>query len=147
MADIGLISCCFRKLVHAAPAHQLYTSPLFRLAVQYVSTRCGLWFVLSALHGLVEPDQVLEPYDVTLHGLKKAQRQQWAEGVVGQLRHRGLLDGAHHFLLLAGADYSAPLAEMLGAQQPLRGLGIGRRLAWFRQQLSTFTPRQGGSHE
>jgi hypothetical protein len=82
MADIGLVGCCRRKLPHAAPAAELYTSPLFRLASRFCSRTCDLWFVLSARHGLVEPAQVLAPYDVTLRGLGHAARQAWACRVV-----------------------------------------------------------------
>jgi hypothetical protein len=53
---------------------------------------------------------------------------------VGQLRARGLLGVGHRFELHAGAVYATPLADLLDAAQPLRGLGIGQRLAWYRRQ-------------
>src|SRR5262249_1281589 len=95
-----------------------------------------LWFILSAKHGLVEPAQVLAPYDLALHRLDRSARQAWACRVVEQLRQRGLLDSGHRFLLHAGADYAEPLATLLPAEQPRRGLGIGRRLSWYRRRLA-----------
>jgi hypothetical protein len=35
MATVVLISCVKKKLDHAAPAKDLYTSPLFRLSWKY----------------------------------------------------------------------------------------------------------------
>jgi hypothetical protein len=135
--DIGLVGCSRLKLSHPGPATQLYCSPLFRLASRYCSLTCDLWFVLSARHGLVAPDQVLAPYDATLHRLGQEGRRAWAERVLAQLGRRGLLDAGHRFVLHAGADYAGPLAPLLRAEQPLAGLPIGRRLAWYRQRLTS----------
>src|SRR5262245_30218934 len=90
MADVGLVGCSRLKRSVAAPATELYTSPLFRLAAHYCSATCDLWFVLSAKHGLVTPDQVLAPYDATLTGLGPVERLAWAKQVVEQLNRRGL---------------------------------------------------------
>src|SRR4051794_28767907 len=124
MSGIGLVGCSRRKLSHPAPAADLYVSPLFRLASRYCALTCDRWFVLSAQHGLVEPAQILAPYDVTLRGLKQAGRRAWADRVVAQLRQRGLLGAGHRFLLHAGSAYADPLAGRLGAEEPLKGLGI-----------------------
>jgi DGQHR domain-containing protein len=134
--DVGLVGCGKAKLGHAAPAAELYCSPLFRMASRYCSLTCDAWFVLSARHGLLEPGRLVEPYDVALSDMPSRQRRQWAERVVGQLRQRGLLAPGHRFLLHAGADYAEPLAGLIDAEQPLRGLGIGRRLAWYGRRLA-----------
>src|SRR5262249_34991002 len=114
-----------------------YASPLFRLASRYCTATCDLWFVLSARHGLVAPDDVIEPYDVTLRSLGRAGRLAWAGRVADQLNRRGLLGAGHRFVLHAGADYAEPLARIIGALQPLKGLTIGRRLAWYRRHLAS----------
>ncbi len=146
MSTIGLVGCCRRKLAEAAPALELYTSPLFRLASLYCTLSCHAWFILSARHGLVDPQQVLVPYDVTLHELGPAGRVAWALQVQEQLGKRGLLNAGHRFVLHAGRVYAEPLLPYLEAEQPLRGLAIGQRLAWYRRQLMTIT-FQGDSHE
>src|SRR5262249_43821273 len=142
MSDVGLVGCSKRKLPRAAPAAQLYASRLFRLASQVCSLRYNRWFILSALHGLVEPDEIIEPYDRTLQEMDSVGRQAWAAQVLAQLRQRGLFHAGHRFLLHAGADYADPLAQWLGAEQPLRGLGIGQRLAWYPCQLATPHPKE-----
>jgi DGQHR domain-containing protein len=142
VSDIGLVGCSKRKLPRAAPARDLYASPLFRLAARYCTLACDRWFVLSARHGLVEPAEVIEPYDVTLRGLGRADRQAWATRVLGQLQQRGLLGAGHHFLLHAGAACTDPLARLLGAEQPLQGLGIGQRLSWYRRRLAALDAKE-----
>jgi len=50
----------------AAPARFLYTGDLFRASVKWAESWDLPWVVLSAAHGIVGPDQVLAPYDVSL---------------------------------------------------------------------------------
>ena len=44
-----------------AKAKDLYTSDWFRKARAYVEHRGGPWFILSAEHGLVDPETVIGP--------------------------------------------------------------------------------------
>ena len=135
-AAVGLVGCSRLKLPHAAPARRLYASPLFRLAARFCDSTCERWFVLSAKHGLLDPDEVVEPYDLTLKRLGRREREAWAGRVVRQLSERGLLDTGHRLVLLAGADYAGPLARRIRIEQPLKGLPIGLRLAWYRRRLT-----------
>ena len=134
---IGLVGCVKSKLTHAAPAADLYTSPLFRGRRAYVGRSCERWLVLSALHGAVRPDVVLEPYDVTLNDASRAERRAWASRVLGQLEGElGSLRGLT-FEIHAGANYTDwGLVEGLrerGAtvEQPLAGLSLGQQLAFY----------------
>src|SRR6266545_470260 len=142
MSDIGLVGCSQRKLPHPAPARELYNSALFQFASRYCAATCDLWFVLSAQHGLVEPAEILAPYDQSLRRLDQAGREAWAGRVVEQLRQRSLLNAGHSFLLHAGAVYANPLMQHLHAEQPLRGLGIGQQLSWYRRQLATLDRKE-----
>ena len=54
----------------------------------------------------------------------------------------GLLGAGHRFLLHAGAEYAGPLAGRIGAELPLRGMSIGRRLAWYRGRLAALDARE-----
>lgn len=135
---IGLVGCVKSKLRHAAPARDLYTSPLFRGARCAVERSCERWFILSALHGLVEPDRVLEPYERTLNTASPSQRRARAEQVLGQIDTTLGADlSGDTFEAHAGRAYLAfGLVEGLEArgatvEQPLEGLGLGKRLAAY----------------
>lgn len=79
---IVLVACAGKKLPHAAPAKDLYASSLFEKSRAYAEDRAAAWFILSALHGLVEPDAVIEPYDVNLNDMSAAARRAWSRRVI-----------------------------------------------------------------
>jgi predicted glycosyl hydrolase (DUF1957 family) len=126
---IALVACCGQKLDRAAPAGELYTSPLFRKAASYART-FDRWYILSAKHGLLRPDVVVEPYDCTLLGMRKVDRLAWGRRVFDQMTTEGI--AGVEFVALAGAKYTEPLVRVgLPVKTPLKGLGIGQQLAWL----------------
>lgn len=58
-----VVPCGARKLDAPAPAAELYTGPLFRSAWAAAGRLGHRTVILSARHGLVSPDTVLEPYE------------------------------------------------------------------------------------
>jgi hypothetical protein len=134
---IGLVGCVKTKLDQAAPARDLYISPLFRGRRAYVERTCSRWFILSAKHGLVEPDTVLEPYDVTLDSASPRERRAWSANVLEALRRLvGELDELT-FEAHAGSSYlDFGLADGLvvaGAKvvRPAQGLGLFEQQAFY----------------
>lgn len=115
---IGLIGCSKQKLNHPAPAQDLYVGPLFQLCKKWITkrtptglyARCDEWAILSAKHGLVMPDQVLEPYDLCLADLPRLKCQRWADWVHEQLMDKWGEQAI--YLVLAGAEYRAGLNQM-----------------------------------
>ena len=135
---IGLVGCVKEKRSTPAVAKDLYTSPLFIGRRRAVERSCDQWFVLSALHGLVDPDQLVEPYDVTLNSMGRDARRDWAAGVIQSLGRRlGSLEG-HHFELHAGANYlefglmDALLRRGATVSWPTRGLPMGKQLGYYK---------------
>jgi hypothetical protein len=135
---LGLVGCVKGKRSASAPARDLYTSPLFLGRRAFVETTCDEWFILSAKHGLVSPDDVLDPYDETLKDASEAHRRQWSARVLDQLERRfpdlhGVVFEAH-----AGSAYLdhglAAALEARGAvvERPTAGLSLGRQLAFYK---------------
>jgi len=129
---IGLIACCSRKLRTPARARDLYQSPLFRLSRTYVEQRCEQWVILSAKHGLVFPDEVVEPYDQALADLDRLAWVAWCLSTRQQIVDR--LDTQGPFLVLAGARYQGAVTD-LPVVDPLQGLPIGKQLAFLKQAV------------
>lgn len=134
-ADIVLVGCSRSKAVGASSAAEIFTGAAFRKARDLAIRSGKPWYVISAKFGLLHPDEVIAPYDVYLPKQSPRYRSAWAQWVVAQLseRHRmqGVVIEAH-----AGIAYCEPLIGPLaqaGATltQPLAGLGLGRRLAWY----------------
>ena len=97
---VALVSCVKQKRDSAAPACDLYLSQLFRSLRHYAETHADAWYILSAEHGVLRPDQVVEPYERTLNTMPKRERVAWAERVQQQLLE--LLPAGAEVILLAG---------------------------------------------
>lgn len=140
-ADVLLVGCVKTKRPVAAPARDLYTSPLFIKRRRYAESSGRPWYILSALHGLVHPDAELEPYDMYLPEQPATYRREWALSVVRALiADLGDLDG-RTVEIHAGSSYVDPLEPVLraaGAEPvaPLRGLTQREHLAWYRETTS-----------
>jgi hypothetical protein len=130
--NIGLVSCGKRKLARPCPARELYSaSALFRKARAYCERHYDSWYILRAKHGLVCPDEVLAPYDLTLKGMPVADRRAWGRRVSADLRALG--DRVFH--AHAGKDY---LEYVSGVKlvNVLEGLRQGERLRWYNEQAA-----------
>ena len=107
-----------------------------RTARAYAEAQGWPWWILSAKHGLLHPETVITRYDVTLTAMKHGQRRAWAECVLGQIARDVPPDST--VVLLAGIAYREFLLHSLQGkhtvQIPLRGMGIGKQLAWFKSQ-------------
>ena len=94
------------------PAAQLFESTGF-VQARDRAVRSGLpWFVLSAKHGLLDPDDVIGPYDVELGDRSAGYRNAWAEWVVAQLSDRVALAGVT-VEVHGGVDFVQPLRRPL----------------------------------
>lgn len=134
--DVVLIGCVKTKGDAPAPARDLFTSPLFRRRRAFAEASGRPWFILSAKHALVEPDDVLAPYDVYLPDQSPEYRNAWGSWVVQRLAAiagplRGKVIEVH-----AGSAYVEPLREPLRAhgaelRAPLSGLSMGEQLNWY----------------
>ena len=128
---VALVSCVKSKRSAAAPAGDLYTSALFRSLRTYAERNADRWFILSAEHGLLDPHQVIAPYEKTLNRMGKADRDAWASRVQRQLGE--VLPAGAEIVMLAGERYREGLVPFLkrrGHQVtiPLEGLPFGRQL-------------------
>lgn len=116
-------------------AADLFTGAAFRKARDLAIRSGKPWYVISAKFGLLHPDEVIAPYDVYLPKQSPRYRSTWGDWVVVQLGERHQLHGAvveAH----AGSAYCEPLVGPLAAAgatlvQPLAGLRLGERLAWY----------------
>jgi hypothetical protein len=142
-----VVGCGKRKLGVSAPACELYTGSLFVAARKYAEASGQKWAILSAAHGMVSPETVLEPYDVKLK-LKGPALASWALDAArdcGRLQQQwGLRESVE---VLAGHPYAWPFrnelwwAEDLPSTEPLEGLGLGARLRWLSQALARVTSK------
>ncbi len=127
MATIALIACSKTKARGRHRALEMYTSPLFRKSLLYAVSNSDKQFVLSARHGLLAPNDWIEPYEQTLKTMPERQRAAWAKKVLSDLTK--VSTKRDKIIFLAGEDYTEGLVE------PLRDLGYRIEFPLCRKSL------------
>ena len=92
------------------------------------------WFILSAKHGLLPPDKIIEPYNLTLKNMSSEEKKLWADKVYESLKP--YIDVNTSITFLAGKEYQQHLLERIKQigceiQTPLEGLILGKRMQWL----------------
>jgi hypothetical protein len=134
---VVLLACVSGKRAHPAPAQDLYVSAWFVKARSFAMASGRPWFILSAMHGLVRPGEILAPYEASLNAMPVAQRRAWAERVATKLHEAA--PGLACATLLAGARYRELLQPHLAGrgvtvEVPMAGLRIGEQLRWLNRR-------------
>lgn len=137
MKKIILISCCSKKLAYTAKAKDLYISTLFKSSFAYAkSLSPDKIFILSAKYGLLELDDIIEPYDETLNRKKVNELKSWSQDVLDKLSKEVDLD-KDEIYFLAGDKYRKFLIPYIkNCKIPLQGLPIGKQLQYLRRQIN-----------
>lgn len=116
-------------------AKDIYISPLFKKALAYTLAHYDKVFILSAKYGLLDLDDIIEPYDLTLNTMNKKQRKQWAYKVYYQIQER--IGFSHEWYFYAGGKYREYLQQVLKpSYAPLKHLGIGKQLAFYKKNIT-----------
>ena len=134
--DLLLVTCVKTKRATPSAARDLYVSSLFAKQRAYAESVGKPWFILSAEHGLVAPDEWLAPYERYLPDTPSDYRKAWGSWVVARL---ALVAGPLHGRVVevhASEDYVWAITDPLersGATlvTPLAGLTQGQRLRWY----------------
>lgn len=143
MAKIVLISCVKKKLIGAknVTAKDLYISPLFKKAWAYANQLdADKIFILSAKHGLLNPETKIDDYDISLVKAKVSERKDWTVKVIDQMKQEGIRIKDDKFVILAGKNYYEFLQKELNPDNctfPYANKGrIGHILRFLTQELS-----------
>jgi len=130
---VCLIACVSKKQPVRAPAKELYISPLFKSAFAFAQTfQPDYTFILSAKYGLVDENEEIDPYDVTLSAMSSTQIREWAQRILAQLKSVADLE-TDNFIVLAGDNYRKYLVPHLAnCEIPLRGMRIGQQLQFLK---------------
>jgi hypothetical protein len=139
-----LVSCVGAKRTRPALAKDIYQSDWFVKARAYAESFGSCWFILSAKYGLVGPDEVIEPYDMTLNTMGVAERRNWSRQVEQQMDER--MPNADRIVVLAGQRYREFLVEYLARRArtvdvPMAGLRIGEQLSWLTRKAGNGSSR------
>jgi len=134
---VVFLACSNHKLARSAQAKDLYSSPLFRLSWQYANKlKSDRIFILSAKYGLIEPDQIIKPYNLSLNTMSSQKIQEWANRVNRQLKAKDINFASDRAIFLAGARYRRHLAPLFTSYKvPMEGLSIGKQLRYLKKHV------------
>jgi hypothetical protein len=136
---VYLVACVKKKQHGPAAAKHLYVSVWFKNACHYAEASHCPWFIVSAKHGLLAPDEILMSYEKTLNTMAITARKEWAMHVLAQLYKA--VPHIRRVVFLAGERYREFLADELRNRHilvsvPMRGLAIGKQLSWLKRRVS-----------
>lgn len=132
---IGLLATARKKADEPAAAIDLYISPLFQKSVRYAVQNYDDFYLFSAKEGLLQKNQFIYPYNVSIKNFSLKEKQEWAKKVISKLRE--FERPALCIIYLHGGwvyrEFLQPELEKNGYayEVPLEGLGIGKQLNWY----------------
>lgn len=99
--NIGLIACCSRKLKGEYKAKDIYISDLFKYSKKYCEIHCLDYYILSAKYGLLNKNDIISDYNLTLNTMNKEEKIIWSEKIKKSL----LFLKDNNLIILAGKNY------------------------------------------
>ncbi len=140
--SLHLIAGCGKQTNQTAAAKDVYCSQHFQACHNYAQMQ-GKWSILSPLHQVLSPYQIISPYNKSPRSLSPNERIEWAQSVARKLMEATNPDV--EIVFLTGKLYRQQVIPILQAygyitRAPLEGLGIGQQIKWLTDHLST--PKQ-----
>lgn len=107
-----LVGCGSDKRDGPCAAKLLYTSGYFKKKREFAELYGDDWYITSAKHHIIHPDEEIEKYDKSLTEMTAAERRSWGSDAADQLRD---LDWEHVdvVVLLMGQLYIEPIEPTL----------------------------------
>lgn len=148
MADppkVALVGCGRAKGPSRAQAMHLYRGGLFRAAIDFATATHAGVYIVSAKHGLIDPERVIEPYEFSIEDMTATQRERWGDRIAHDLAL--LMNAPSAPTLLLGESYARwlrlPLEALAKGEgwiapvEPLAGIaGFGPRIRRLRELLA-----------
>ena len=133
------LSYVSEKEDHKCKASELYISPLFQKSYAYAQTLNPTnIYILSAKYFVVDLDEEIAPYDVTLKDMSADEKREWVDNVLKKMDEKGI-NRDDETVFLAGHAYLDYLVEHFSNYSiPYQdeGLeGIGHILHWLDEQI------------
>ena len=133
--DVAFISCVKEKRIGKHKAKDLYTSDFFKKSIGYCSSKYDSVFILSAKFGLLDLEDTIENYEMTLNDFSKDEKIKWSTMVHEQIKNK--INDSDDLYFYVGNNYRKHLLPMLNNNYyvPLEGKGIGEQLQYLKNNM------------
>ncbi|MBM7646492.1 hypothetical protein JOD45_002722 [Scopulibacillus daqui] len=138
---IGLLATARKKSNSPEKVIDFYKSPLFIKSVQYAKTHYKRFYFYNAKDGLLLPDQIMSPYDVSIKRFTIHEKRIWGKKVIQDFLSYETPEDK--IIYLHGGQVYRKFLEPELKQQgfiyeiPLKGLGIGEQLKWYEHHIDS----------
>lgn len=130
------------------PAKDLYDSNYFGLKREYAEEVCDGWYIVSAEHGVIKPNDEIEPYDTTISDLSDYELGKWSVRVTRSIStYLSFWNVTTTAVLLMGSDYLEHIDEdeafpgIRSYERPFdETSGIGEQMGLLRREIDGYHP-------
>lgn len=132
---IVFLSCTKKKRDYKCEAQEMYQeSQWFKGGLRYAhSLNPDKVYILSAKYGLLEEEDIIEPYEKTLVSARDNEIRKWSAMVAKQISKKGI-DRNQKAVFLCGKNYRKYIKNLFpNNTAPLKHLGIGKQMAFFKE--------------
>lgn len=143
------ISCVKRKKDLITEAENLYDSTFFKYCLKYAkSFNTKNIFILSAKYGLLNLNDIISPYDLTLKKMNKKEKNIWENKVINQCKNNNI-NFNDKTIWLCGKEYRKNLINYFpNSYLPLADKGgIGNQIKFMKNFLEKQTKERKKNEE
>ena len=135
---IVIINCGKVKRNIVTTANNMYIGKLFQKSYNYAkSLNPDKIFILSAKYGLLEENEVIAPYDMTLKGKSIKEVKEWSNMVLNQFKEKNIDINTDEFVFLTSKSYiKYILPYVKNYIYPIEHLRVGFRMKFFTEETN-----------
>ena len=131
---IAFIGCAKKKKSHKCKVEEMYSpSTLFRLTLQYCKQHFDKIFILSAKYGVLQLNDKIEPYNITLNKMSKQKRVIWGVKILNWINSN--LDIYDEIYIFAGKNYYKYINIYNKINLPFGNMKMGERVKWLKERI------------
>lgn len=117
MKTFVIICCGEHKNGKKTSASEMYISDRFLLSKQYASAVTNDWFVISGKHGILHPENVIDPYDFPLSELSPIEKIEWENRVATKILTKSTRKT--RIIYLGTPEYFSGISKILSKEKAL----------------------------
>lgn len=136
---IVFLSCGKTKAKKTCKAKDMYQGALFKKSYEYAQTlKPRKIYILSAKYKVLELEDVISPYELTLNKMTKHQQKKWAYDCYLQLKSKGQ-NFNEEAIFLCGDNYRKYLSQVFkNSKFPLQNLSFGNQLKFYNLEMRNY---------
>lgn len=134
---IVFLSCSKTKSSCTCKATEMYQGDLFKKSLEYAKKlKPRKIYILSAKYKVLELEDIISPYNLTLNTMSKHQQKKWAYDCFLQLKAKGQ-DFNEEAIFLCGENYRKYLLQLFkNSKAPLQGVSFGNQLKFYKKSIT-----------